>query len=62
MQFFCLLTESRTIQVVGEKWSGKSYQNIDPKMYSNGVGVLGKKSSCKKIVYIEGMNFRGDSI
>jgi hypothetical protein len=25
-----------------------TYQNIDPNMYSNGVGVLGKKSSWQK--------------
>jgi hypothetical protein len=33
-----------------EKVIRSDYQNIDPKMYSSGVGVLGKKSSWKRYV------------
>jgi len=35
-----------------------TYQNIDPKIYSNGVGVLGKKSSWQKTPYDDKMSAR----
>jgi len=39
--------------------SKQGKQNIDPKMYSSGVGVLGKKSSWKRHVKL-GKDFRWD--